>query len=432
MLLLPFLILSLCRRFTTPDLLRRVHGAAALLCAAIADGLIFSAVVKAVIVGDLFAGSDVSDGLNPHAAFGFSGFAVGVATVIDEHRHAVSIDHHRSIPESKKVGDGRVLVCGVSLVLCEARPSIFGHAHAFANRSRRIAACGMNGRRADDKAHKMCDAFLLGIELYGPHRNIEVTVVNVPTAKRIGMNRRIKVELLLGCCLAVAPLLGAQSSNAQSSAKNKTPSSTQQAPAQKPGSDANPFPEDTTNVPVIPTNGQPAATAPSTPEPERNAETTSLLHEDADPIKSPDDPVGDSSGADSGFSSSLQGADDVRIPDEPEKQGKRQKPGEPVHQESAKDDESVGAYYLDKKNWRAALSRFESALVLDPENPDVFWGLAEAQRQLGDFASAKANYLRVMEYDPDSKHSKEAKKYLKQPEIANAPAVSANQPEKQH
>jgi len=67
-------------------------------------------------------------------------------------------------------------------------------------------------------------------------------------------------------------------------------------------------------------------------------------------------------------------------------------------------------------------------LVLDPENPDVYWGLAEAQRQLGDYPNAKANYMKVMEYDPDSKHGKEAKKFLKQPELANAPAVSANQP----
>ena len=45
---------------------------------------------------------------------------------------------------------------------------------------------------------------------------------------------------------------------------------------------------------------------------------------------------------------------------------------------------------------------------------------------LGDFANAKANYQKVMEYDPDSKHGKEAKRLLKDPQLANAPAVSAN------
>ena len=65
-------------------------------------------------------------------------------------------------------------------------------------------------------------------------------------------------------------------------------------------------------------------------------------------------------------------------------------------------------------------------MVLDPENPDVYWGLAEAERHLGQFAEAKANYLKVMEYDPDSRHSKDAKKILKEPEMTNARAVSAN------
>jgi hypothetical protein len=58
----------------------------------------------------------------------------------------------------------------------------------------------------------------------------------------------------------------------------------------------------------------------------------------------------------------------------------------------------------------------------------VYWGIAEAQRNLGDYANAKANYQKVMEYDPDSKHAKEAKKWLKEPELAKAPAVSVIQP----
>lgn len=243
------------------------------------------------------------------------------------------------------------------------------------------------------------------------------------------MKRTIQIKFALGCCLASIPVVSAQWAPAQSPAQAKPPANGQQTPAQKPGSDANPFPEDTTNVPVVPTTAQPAA-VPAAPSGNGGSGTTSLLRDDTDPIKSPDDPVAGSSDSDSGFSSSLQGADDVKIPSEPEKPGKHKKPDEPTHQETAKENETVGAYYLDQKNWKAALSRFESALVLDPENPDVFWGMAEAQRQLGDYANAKVNYLKVMEYDPDSRHSKEAKKYLKQPEIANAPAVSANRPEK--
>jgi len=118
-------------------------------------------------------------------------------------------------------------------------------------------------------------------------------------------------------------------------------------------------------------------------------------------------------------------------PDDDTQPGKRNRKGAqiaPEHHETAAEDENVGSYYLDNKDWKAALSRFESALVLDPDNPDVYWGLAECQRHLGDFANARANYLKVTQYDPDSRHAKEARKALKEPEIANAKASSFAQP----
>lgn len=143
-------------------------------------------------------------------------------------------------------------------------------------------------------------------------------------------------------------------------------------------------------------------------------------------MKSPDDAA--SSNVESGSSSSSAGLDNLRPPPDEEPQGKHGQKGAPdqPHVENAKDDESVGSYYLDQKNWKAALSRFESAVVLDPENPEVYWGLAESQRHLGSFAEAKGNYLKVLEFDPDSKHGKDAKKILKDPEMANAKAVAAS------
>lgn len=111
--------------------------------------------------------------------------------------------------------------------------------------------------------------------------------------------------------------------------------------------------------------------------------------------------------------------------------GKKHKGGsvvEPEHHETAQEDENVGSYYLDNKDWKGALSRFESAFVLDPDNPDVYWGLAESQRHLGNFANARANYQKVMEYDPGSRHAKEAHKALEDPEIANAKPASSAQP----
>jgi hypothetical protein len=239
------------------------------------------------------------------------------------------------------------------------------------------------------------------------------------------MKLKCYIAFAVGCGLVAAWSLHSQST--PPGQQPKPPASTQQ-PAKKPPADANPFPEDTNNVPVVPTNGEPAAApAPPPVEDEGSAVTTSLLKSDSDPVHSPDDPDPESAGANSGFSSSLSGSADINIPDEP-KTGKHKKTDEPpIHQVTAKDDESVGEFELSRKNWKAALSRYQSALVTDPENPDVYWGIAESQRQLGDYTNAKANYLKVVEYDPDSKHGKEAKKLLKDPQLANAPAVSKNQ-----
>jgi len=247
--------------------------------------------------------------------------------------------------------------------------------------------------------------------------------------KEKGMKRGFQIAFAMACCFSMMPFVSAQSAPPLQDPQANAPAKAKQPPAQQPKpSEANPFPEDTTTVPVVPTTTDPAALAPAASS-SADSGTTTLLHDDTDPIKSPEDAAaGSSSSSDSGFSSSLQGSDEVKVPDDIVKPGRRQKLAPPPHQETAKEDENVGAYYLTLKKWKAALSRFESALVTDPENPDVYWGLAESQRQLGDYASAKANYLKVVEYDPDSKHGKEANKLLKQPELAHAPAVSRNQP----
>jgi tetratricopeptide (TPR) repeat protein len=167
-----------------------------------------------------------------------------------------------------------------------------------------------------------------------------------------------------------------------------------------------------------------------------NTGRASLPGEDLDPVRSPDDPTPAAGGGQGQESSSLSDLDKLLpSPDDdahPDKNSGKRKLNvkEPTHQEAASEDINVGGYYLDKKNWRAALSRFESAMVLDPENPDVYWGLAEADRHLGALAEARGYYQKVVDYDPDSKHGKDASKALKDPEIANAkpPAVGQSPP----
>ena len=230
------------------------------------------------------------------------------------------------------------------------------------------------------------------------------------------------IALTVGCILISAVSLVAQS--APPPQQQKPPA---QQPAQKP-TNSNPFPADTSNIPVVPTTAQPEA-PPAASAPENSgAETPTLLSNDNAPVHSPDDPVGGDTSAD-GFSSSLAGSGDVNIPDEdrPEKH-RRSQPLPATKQVTAKENEDVGEFELTRKNYKAALSRFQSALVTDSENPDVYWGIAEAQRGLGNYTDAKANYQKVVDYDdPESKHSKQARKLLKSPELANAPAVSANQ-----
>lgn len=220
--------------------------------------------------------------------------------------------------------------------------------------------------------------------------------------------------------VAAAIVLGGAltaSSLAQAPAQpQQKPPADQQKPKQP--AEANPFPEDTHNVPVLP-NADTAAAPP--PAAESALPPPVLPGDDADPVRSPDDPLPNT--LDSGGSSSSNSPSLAKIiappPDESTRRGRNGKAGAPPeHTETAKDDENVGGYYLNSHDWKGALSRFESALVLDPENPDVYWGLAEAQRHLGQFAAAKANYAKVMEYDPDSKHAKDAKKILNDPEMA--------------
>ena len=169
----------------------------------------------------------------------------------------------------------------------------------------------------------------------------------------------------------------------------------------------------------------PSKTTPTLPEGTYNgAESPAipLPGDDFDPVRSPDDPApAAANGQPEESSSSLSGLVNLLPPPDDDQSSKKRKLAvkEPTHQEAVSKDIEVGGYYLETKNWKAALSRFESAVVLDPENPDVYWGLAEANRHLGNLADARANYQKVAEYDPDSHHGKEAIKALKEPEIAN-------------
>jgi len=248
--------------------------------------------------------------------------------------------------------------------------------------------------------------------------------------------------LVLACLLAAGARLGAQAqSNASGSGQTQPAAGSESSPAaQAPArtqqqTNQNPFPEDTSDVPVMPTRNSPG-TIPGDSD-ESRAGRIPMPAEDEDPVRSPEDAGTAAENQQQSSSSSLSGMNGLLPPADDDVQPRKHKrKGErdvPEHHETAAEDENVGSYYLDNKDWRAALSRYQSALVLDPDNPDVYWGLAEAERHLGNFSDARANYQKVMDYDPGSRHAKEARKALQDPAIANAkppqPAAPAASPQ---
>lgn len=236
--------------------------------------------------------------------------------------------------------------------------------------------------------------------------------------------------IVVAVCLAAAVQLRAQvpakpDENKPPAASQNSSADTSRPPA---GDSANPFPGDTSNVPVLPSANAPALP----PGTSYGAETPELPlpGDDQDPVRSPDDiaPPAESAtpGPQGQWSSSLTGLDKV-LPqpgdDQSEKKkhrfGRETPPPAPVPEETAPEDIRVGTFYLQTHDWKGALSRFESALVLAPDNPEVYWGLAECDRHLGKLADARVNYEKVVEYDPGSHHAKDARKALEDPEIAN-------------
>jgi hypothetical protein len=236
----------------------------------------------------------------------------------------------------------------------------------------------------------------------------------------------------------VAPRLSAQApANGEPAQSGQSkPAADAQKPAAAPQSGSNPFPEDTSTVPVLPTKIAPPLPEGTYEGPDDRVDSAhvSAPGADADPVRSPDDPAPDA-GVQADSSSSLNGLDNLlpRMDDEQAEKKRKLAVKEPTHTEAASKDLEVGSYYMDRKNWKAALSRFESAMVLDPENPEIYWGLAEAERNLGDFAQARAYYTKVLDYDPDGPHGKQARKALKDPAIAGAknPPSGQSAPEPQ-
>jgi hypothetical protein len=198
------------------------------------------------------------------------------------------------------------------------------------------------------------------------------------------------------------------------------------APPAKPTSD-NPFPGEDENVPIIPAPGTPANNAGSGAN--NNADYGRTPRRDSDPdgdpVRTPDalGSYANNAPGDDGFSSSRSGLKQGSGEDvSDERPGKSTK--NKTREQLVKEDVDVGSFYLDKKDWKGAQSRFQAAFALDSENPDVVWGLAESERHLHLYKESAEHYKLFLSYDPDSKRGRDARKALQEVEAA-APGASA-------
>lgn len=131
----------------------RKHGFAAVFRTAVAGGFGWIAVVEVVVVGQLFAGSDISQGENPDAFARLFCFAVGVAGMVEEHGSTVAVDDLLSIADAEEVGHGQGFVFDVGGLLGHTGAGVFDDARTLGNGSRGVAACGMDCGGANDETH---------------------------------------------------------------------------------------------------------------------------------------------------------------------------------------------------------------------------------------------------------------------------------------
>jgi len=142
--------------------------------------------------------------------------------------------------------------------------------------------------------------------------------------------------------------------------------------------------------------------------------------EQQNPAPSPE-PQGESSSKDSQTDFEGESRSNLPMPVE-DTDDKVFRPWDPHR--AAKDVE-VGEYYLKQKNYRAALDRFNDALVYKQDDAEATFDLALTQEKLDLFARARQSYSRYLEILPAGPKAKECQEALKRLEsrAASAPAT---------
>ena len=233
---------------------------------------------------------------------------------------------------------------------------------------------------------------------------------------------RLACVVLAGmvCWLFAAGRSAAQTPTTQAPAQT----SGEQKPGVPAGAGDNPFPGENADVPILPVGtGAPDAGRPDGMSEVENG-VAKAVDPDGDPVRTPEM----DNGTDVGFSSSRTGLSGAAagpvVETTPGKSTKTK-----TRDEVVKDDVGVGEFYLEKKDWKAALMRFQSAFLLDSESPEAAFGLAEAERHMEMWDKAREHYWLFLSYDPGGSKAKAARKAVDQLEREH-PASGAKAAEK--
>ncbi len=133
---------------------------------------------------------------------------------------------------------------------------------------------------------------------------------------------------------------------------------------------------------------------------------------------------GESSSKDSQIDFSGESRPSLPGPPADEADDKTFRPWDPHR--AAKDVE-VGQFYLQQKNYRAALERFNDALLYKPNDADATFGLAVTQEKLDLFANARRNYSKYLEILPKGPKVKECQEALKRLDALAASASGTDE-----
>lgn len=158
------------------------------------------------------------------------------------------------------------------------------------------------------------------------------------------------------------------------------------------------WPSDSPSKTKQPRQAQPQAQQPQQQQPQEDQASPSTEQQ------------GESSSKDSQID--LSGASRPNLPT-PSGDDADEKVFRPWDPHRAAKDVEVGEYYLKLKNYRAALERFNDALLYKPNDAEATFDLAVTQEKLDLFAKARQNYSKYLEIVPAGPRAKESQDALK-------------------